>query len=402
MQIRAIPLGGLLIAWIAITALIALNRGIDLLWGVTWLIAVATLVAALLPKLQVRGIVVKRVSFPTTGIVGCAETITYEATAGGGWPRYGIEILDRLNGEANAIPTAFLASVKGTRTYALRWTPRTRGCWQLREIEIESRYPLGLTRARRTLDAPAHEITVYPDFVQLHWLPVSNDAHPRFEHMLSPRRGGHDEFFGIRPYVPGDERRAIHWRTSARVGELVVKEYEHQQDRQLWIVLDLAKAAHVGDAPDNTCEQMIRIAHSVAVKAHEDGIPVGLIYRVADAISQVPAGADRATYLQIRDVLARTNTHSQLPLAKWMQRFREQLPHGGTWVVFNLGANAERAALEQVAQQRSAMPLFVEFDKDSFARDAFSAAERIRTHASSRSIVSTVPRGADLSELFRP
>lgn len=395
MQVRAIPLGGLLLAWIAVTALIALNRGIDLLWGVALLIAVATLVAGLLPKLQLRGIHARRVAFPTTAIVGRPETISYEIDARGWWARYGLEIFDHLNGETSASPTAFLSSVRGKRTYAFAWTPQARGCWQLRDLALESRYPLGLTRARRGIATETHEITVYPDFVPLRWLPVQNDAHPRFERMVSPRRGGHDEFFALKQYSPGDERRAIHWRASARHGELVVKEYEHQQDRQLWIVLDLAESAHVGSGAQGTCEQMIRIAHSIAVKARELEIPVGLVYRVADAILQVPAAADRATYFSIREVLARINKHAQLPLARWAQRFREQLPSGGTWIVFNLAADAERAALEAVARQRMAVSLFVEFAKEG-------THERVQTRRVSHSLVSTVPFGVDLSELFEP
>lgn len=402
MRSRSIPLGGLLIAWVAVTALIALNRGIDLLWGVTWLIAVAALIATVLPKVQVRGISVRRQSFPSSAVVGQPQTIAYEVTARGGWPRYGIEILDRLNGEPAPAPTAFLGRVQGIGSYTLSWTPRMRGCWLLGDLAIESRYPLGVMRARRAVDAELREITVYPDFVQLHWLPIQNDAHPRFEQLLSPRRGGHDEFFGIKPYAPGDEPRAIHWRTSARVGELAVKEYEHQQDRQVWIVLDLAESAHVGDGSASTCEQMIRIAHSVAVTAHERAIAVGLVYRIADAIHGLDAGADRATYLQIRDVLARANTHAQLPLSKWARRYIDQLPRGGTWIVFNLGDGGDRAALDRIARARAATPLFVEFDKPTFLEDAPAAHARIRTHKSSQGIVSTIPRGADLTELFRP
>ena len=401
MSARSIPLGRLLLAWIAITALIALNRGIDLLCGVVLLLTVATATAALLPKLQVRGVSVRRASLPKSAVVGVAESIAYQVEVRGPWARYGIEILDRLDGETSVVPTAFIAGVRGARTFTYSWTPRMRGAWQLRDLIIESRYPLGLTRARRVVATEPVEIVVYPDFVRLHWLPVQHAAHPRFEQLASPRRGGHDEFFGLKPYRSGDERRNIHWRSSARAGEWVVKEYEHQQDRRLWIVLDLAETGHEGSGPASTCEDMIRIAHSIAVKAQESEIPVGLLYRVADAVHQVSAAADRGTYLQIRDALARVNTHAQLPLATWLHRSRDQLPSGGTWVLFNLGDLSQRSRLESIVQQRAATSLFVEFDKHSYAAPR-DTSERIRTHASSRAIVTRVPCGADLSELFKP
>lgn len=400
---RVISLGWVLLIWIGVTALIALNRGIDLLWGVTMLLVLASVVALLLPAIQVRGVHVRRVKFPATAIVGEKCAVHYEVEARGWLPRYGLELHDTLAGPDSRTPTAFLANVGRREIHSFAWTPRVRGCWQLREIKIESRYPLGLMRSTRRLDAPAHEITVYPDFVRLHWLPVRNDAHPRFEQMVSPRRGGHDEFFGLKQYVPGDEIRSIHWRASARANEIVVKEFEHQQDRQLWILLDLAANKHVGEGAASTVEWMIRIAHSIAVKAFEDGLPVGLIYRVADTVLRVPASADRSTYHRIRDVLARVSAHAQLPLPRWIRRSREQLPAGGTWLMFNLGDDKERGELELLARQRSATPVFVEFDRASFARSvAGNATSHVRTHVSSRYVVSTVPLGADLGELFRP
>lgn len=400
MRARSLSLAWVLVAWSAATASIALTRGIDLLWGVTLLLVVATASAAVLPWLQVRRMKVRRICFPATAVVGEPETIRYEVATGGWFPSYGIEIHDGLGIAGAQTPAAFLPVVRNARTYSFAWTPRTRGCWQLRDLRIESRYPLGLTKSMRRVEGCAHDIVVYPDFVRLHWLPVRNDAQPRFEQMLSTRRGGHADFFGIRTYVAGDDRRSIHWRASARLNEIVVREFEHQQDRQMWILLELAEAQHAGQGVDSTVESMIRIAHSIAVKAHEEGIPVGLMYRVADAIQEIPAATDLSSYRRIRDALARVNAHAQLPLVRWTQRFRAQLPSGGTWAVFNLGGASERATLARIARRRSAEPLFIEFDKASFAKRANDG--RIETHVSSHGIVSTVAAGADLTQLFRP
>jgi uncharacterized protein (DUF58 family) len=402
MQARSIPLAWVLIAAIVVTALIALNRGVDLLWGITLLLMLATAVAVALPRLQVRGVQVQRGKFPATAVVGERVTVSYRVEKRAFLPRYGIEVHDNLAGGSTFTPSAFLPSIGRSEVYEFAWTPRTRGCWQLHDLRLESRYPLGLVKSSRRVAAPAHDIVVYPDFVRLHSLPVRNDAHPRFERMISPRRGGRDEFFGVKQYVAGDEVRSIHWRASARRDELVVKEFEHQQDRQLWILLDLAEGQHTGIGATSTVEAMIRIAHSIAVKAFEDGIPVGVLYRVADGLQQIPASSDRSTYERIRDALARVNAHAQLPLARWAQRLREQLPSGGTWVMFNLGGMRERNLLERVAARRLATPLFVEFETPSFERGVVDADARVTTHASSRYFVSTVPFGADLADLFRP
>lgn len=400
MRPRSIPLVWVLLAWVAVTALLALNRGIELLWGVTLLLVLAIVIAAVLPWLQTWRVQVRRAGFPATAVVGEPVTIGYEVASGRWFSRYGIEIHDGLGASGALTPAALLPAVRDRRTYSFAWTPHTRGCWQLRELRLESRYPLGLTTSSRRIACRAHEIVVYPDFVRLHWLPVRNDAHPRFEQMLIPRRGGHDEFFGTRPYVSSDDRRSIHWRASARSDEIVVREFEQQQDRQLWVWLELAEAQHAGQGAESTVECMVRIAHSMAVKAQEQGIPVGFMYRVADAIHTIPAATDRSSYRRVRDGLARVNAHAQLPLARWMQRFRAQLPAGGTWAMFNLGGANERAQLARIARRRSAEPLFVEFDKASFV--AGTSRGRIETYSSSQGIVSTVAAGADLTQLFRP
>jgi hypothetical protein len=91
-----------------------------------------------------------------------------------------------------------------------------------------------------------------------------------------------------------------------------------------------------------------------------------------------------------------------LPLHRWAQRFREHLPTGGTWVMFNLGGAKERALLDRIARRRSAAPVFVEFDRESFASGAASEGRGVRTQASANHIVSTVSLHSDLRELFRP
>lgn len=370
------------------------------MWSVTLLFVLAAVAAIVLPALQVKGVSITRVQWPSTAVVGQRESIGYEVRATGGLKRHGIEIHERLGGDVLE-PAAFLPEVGGTQTFTFAWTPQVRGCWHVRDIVIESQYPLGLAKSRRVLPMPEREIIVYPDFVHLPWLPIRNDAHPRFQHAVSPRRGGRDEFFGVRPYRPGDEMRSIHWRSSARLQQFVVKEFEQDQDRQLWIVLELAESQHVGRGIDSTCEYMIRVAHSVVRGALSDDIPVGLIYRTADIIHRVPASADHSTYDRIRDLLARVHAHAQVPLVRWMRRYREQLPTGGTWLMFNLSGAGERAELERVCAQRAAVPLFVEFELESFRAPPFESA-RVGTNATAHGLVSTVPHGADLTELFRP
>ena len=56
------------------------------------------------------------------------------------------------------------------------------------------------------------------------------------------------DYYGLREWRPGDSQRWIHWRTSAKLGELAVRQFEQQRNRDLILVLDLWQ-------PDSPTEQ---------------------------------------------------------------------------------------------------------------------------------------------------
>ena len=67
----------------------------------------------------------------------------------------------------------------------------------------------------------------------------------------------------IREYVPGDAYNRIHWKTSARQGELLVKEFELEQTADVLIFLDLHAPDHTGSGDDSTLEYGVRISEVV-------------------------------------------------------------------------------------------------------------------------------------------
>ena len=81
----------------------------------------------------------------------------------------------------------------------------------------------------------------------------------------APRSGAGTELFGVREYSPGDSLRRIHWRSTARQGRLVVREFEPPGVQTLGIFLDPSPSnQEVGD-------QLARIAASEAWDCIRDG-----------------------------------------------------------------------------------------------------------------------------------
>lgn len=119
----------------------------------------------------------------------------------------------------------------------------TRGRHKLPAIEAESGYPFGLIQFRRPLD-PGGEVVVLPplgavDVVELRrWLlrlTAATDTSRRLLRRAAPADG---DVRGIRPYRPGDSPRDVHWKTSARRDQLLVREYDRTPPMDLLLVVD--------------------------------------------------------------------------------------------------------------------------------------------------------------------
>ena len=54
----------------------------------------------------------------------------------------------------------------------------------------------------------------------------------------------------VRPYAPGDSMNRIHWRSTARHGDIQVKEFDLEQTADAWIILDLQRGIQAGRGED--------------------------------------------------------------------------------------------------------------------------------------------------------
>ena len=109
-----------------------------------------------------------------------------------------------------------------------------RGVVRAAEFEVEAGDPAGMFRDRGRL--PDRELgLVLPRFAPLAARPRQRELEAA---AAAPRAGAGSELFGVREYQPGDSPRRVHWRLSARLGELVVREFEPPGLRTLLLVLD--------------------------------------------------------------------------------------------------------------------------------------------------------------------
>ena len=150
-----------------------------------------------------------------------------------------------------------------------------RGKYSLGPLAIVSSDPLGLFQKTRWF-GEAQPFTVYPSIVKLPNFAVPSSDLPgdatsrQHTQTVTPSAGG------IRDYMPGDSYSRVHWRTTARMGRLMVKEFEQEESAKVWIVLDMEEGVHRGSGPESSEECAVTAAASIADKYLQQGLPVGI------------------------------------------------------------------------------------------------------------------------------
>ena len=130
----------------------------------------------------------------------------------------------RLSGSVGGVEVSAATGVVPRAGWVERRTlgPLGRGAIVASNWVLESSDPLGFFRFRRT-GTNGEVGLVLPRFASLSSSPQARELEAS---VSAPRSGSGMELFGVREYRPGDPLRRIHWRSSARLGELVVREYE--------------------------------------------------------------------------------------------------------------------------------------------------------------------------------
>ena len=146
-----------------------------------------------------------------------------------------------------------------------------RGVYELGPVRLVQSDPLGLVRRHRTWARPT-EVLVRPVVTPLE--AGSMAGRPDLEGMPSEQLSLSDlAFHSLREYVPGDDLRHVHWRSSAKADQLLVRQYLESRSMQAAVLLDAEPGSY---RTDDEFELAVSIAASVAVQALADGVHVTL------------------------------------------------------------------------------------------------------------------------------
>jgi uncharacterized protein (DUF58 family) len=138
-----------------------------------------------------------------------------------------------------------------------------RGEFALGRIVLRGGDPAGLFRRERALTLPARMV-VYPGTEPVPDLILrQSEAHGAVAGSPISAAGMSQDFYGVREYHPTDGLRYIHWKSSARFGHLMVREFERNAVMSVAVMLDAHEHFVSGADPGSNLEYQIRAAASI-------------------------------------------------------------------------------------------------------------------------------------------
>jgi uncharacterized protein (DUF58 family) len=124
----------------------------------------------------------------------------------------------------------------------------------------------------------------------------------------------------------------IHWKTTARQGEIQVKEFDLETTADAWIILDLQREVQTGRGDESTVEASIRVAASIADKAISENRSVGMTVN-AHRLAMLPADRGARQHLKVMQLLAAVDGDGSTPLEEVLVSTVSRLHRGMTAIV---------------------------------------------------------------------
>jgi uncharacterized protein (DUF58 family) len=156
---------------------------------------------------------------------------------------------------------------------AYRLPTERRGLLRVGPMAIEVSDPFGIAAAT-TQGADVTELTVWPAVDDVTPLPHTSGDDPLagVDHP-NPLASHGDDFYALRPYVIGDDLRRVHWKSSARTEELLVRQDEMPWQGRATVVLDARRGTH----SEESFERAVSAAASVILASSRRHFLVRLI-----------------------------------------------------------------------------------------------------------------------------
>ncbi len=223
---------------------LALTTGRDILYNIFYFITLVLVGSWLWTWLNLRGLEIKRRVRTPRSQVGRFVEESFEVTSRGWVTKLWVEVVDRSDLPGHHA-SRVLVALRRNKPHI--WTVRTpcvrRGRYRLGPVILRSGDPLGIFQREKRIPQ-THHVLIYPATYDIPGfrlppghLPGGKIARRRTHYLTT-------NVATIREYAPGDSYNRIHWRSTARTGKLMVKEFELDPTSDVWLLLDLDATWH--------------------------------------------------------------------------------------------------------------------------------------------------------------
>lgn len=153
-----------------------------------------------------------------------------------------------------------------------------RGVFQFAGVQVSAREPLGVLGREAFVNAPG-QLFILPDVLRLRRLAIRPRQTQIYAGSIPARQGGPGiEFFGVRPYQPGDPTRWVSARATARhPDQLFVNEFEQERVTEVGLIVDVRLSSNVHTLRGALLEHSIQAAAALGTALLDQGNRVGLL-----------------------------------------------------------------------------------------------------------------------------
>jgi uncharacterized protein (DUF58 family) len=255
---------------------------------------------------------------------------------------------DRLPYALGSRPRLVLERLGGQRASTVAYTVRAevRGRYEVGPLVVRLTDPFGLCELTRSFTTIG-KLTVVPQVIALPAVRLTGEfAGSGDSRARSVAVHGEDDV-ATREYRDGDDLRRVHWRSTARTGELMVRREEQPWESRATIVLDTRRQGHRGEGPTASFEWAVSAAASTALHLRRAGYKIRMVTGSGidlDANERDGEGA-------LLDVLAEVNVSAANDVLALVERIRKR-GDGGLIIAVLGGLSIGEA--ESLAALRSA------------------------------------------------
>ncbi|HEY8238264.1 MAG TPA: DUF58 domain-containing protein [Candidatus Limnocylindrales bacterium] len=309
-----------------------------------------------------------------SGHVGDRIQVTYTLRNTSRVPKPWLEVHNPTSLPAGLPGRGLSLSGRTERSWQIRSLLTRRGHFRIEPLQIRTGDPFGFFESSASVGSGIN-VTVYPRLEPLPlWrLPASNldGSHAMRERTLQATPLATT----VRPWAPGDAFNRIHWKSTARHGDIQVKEFDLEQTADAWIVLDLERAAQRGTGDESTVEVAVRVAAAVADKALVENRAVGMTVS-AHRLGQLQPDRGGRQHLKVMQLLAAVEGDGAIPLTEALVASVQRIRRGMTAVIITASLDRDWVKPLAALRSRGVACVVVALDVAAFERHARETAAR--------------------------